>query len=139
VGIVIRRLFIAGTIGVLAALVATPAEAAEWCLHDPALVFAVPHSKHKITIYATEGVQGAQHEQALKKAHIDFEAKHGKRHGTMRLIVRAHIPDEHHQRFATVLVVSSEPFGEGTVYGVVMGQSGREMKLDFVFVYQDGG
>jgi hypothetical protein len=135
----IRRFILGVAVGLLAAFIATPAEAAEWCLHDPALVFSAPHSKHKITIYATEGVAGAAHENALAKSHLDFKAKPGKGHGTMQLDVHAKIPGKDHDSFATVLVVSSAPFGAGTIYGVVFGRSDHDMHVSFQFVYQDGG
>jgi hypothetical protein len=135
----IRRVIVAGVIGILAALIATPAEAAEWCLHDPALVFKAPHSKQRITIYATEGVQGTRYESRLKHAKLDFEAKADKRHGTVHIRIRANIPGKGHESFATVLVVSSAPYGAGTIYGVVMGRSGHRMELAFEFVYDQGG
>jgi hypothetical protein len=135
----IRRFIVAVAVGALAAFVATPVDAAEWCYHDPALVFKVPHSKHKITVYATAGVMGTQYERRLEHAKLDFEAKPGKGHGTMHLRIRANIPGKDHESFSTVLVVSSQPFGDGTIYGVVTGRSGHRMELSFDFVYDDGG
>jgi hypothetical protein len=134
----IRRLIVAGAIGILTVFVATPVEAAEWCLHDPALVFKVPDSKQRITIYATEGVQGTRYEGRLKHAKLDFDAKADKRHGTVHIRIRANIPGQGRESFATVLVVSSEPYGAGTIYGVVMGRSGHRMELSFEFHYDRG-
>jgi len=134
---VIRRFIVAVSVAVLGVFVATPVEAAEWCLNDPALVFKAPHSKHKLTVYATEGVQGALHEPSLKHAKLDFEAKPGKGHGTIHLRIRSMIPGKDHESFATVLVVSSQPFGQGVVYAVVFGRSGRRMEVTFDFLYQD--
>lgn len=136
----IRRFIIAVAVAFLGILVATPASAAEWCLHDPALVFSAPHAKHtKITIYATEGVQGAEHAGALAKAHVKFKTKPGKTPGTIELDIHANVPGKDHQHFATVLVISSQPFGQGTIYAVTMGTSGHDMHVRFVLVYQDGG
>ncbi len=134
-----RRLILGVAFGLLGAFTASPVEAAEWCLNDPALVFSAPHSKHKITIYATEGVEGSAHANALAKSRVDFKAKPGKRHGTMQVDVHAKIPGKDHDRFATVLIVSSAPYGAGTVYAVVMGTSDHDMHVAFQFVYQDGG
>ncbi|HEV8382132.1 MAG TPA: hypothetical protein VGQ29_11125 [Gemmatimonadales bacterium] len=134
----IRRLIVAGAIGILTVFVATPVEAAEWCLHDPALVFKVPDSKQRITIYATEGVQGTRYEGRLKHAKLDFDAKADKRHGAVHIRIRANIPGQGRESFATVLVVSSEPYGAGTIYGVVMGRSGHRMELSFEFHYDRG-
>jgi hypothetical protein len=134
---VIRRFIVAVSVAVLGVFVATPVEAAEWCLHDPALVFKAPHSKQKVTIYATEGVQGALYEARLRHAKLDFEAKPGKRHGTIHLRIRSTIPGKDHESFGTVLVVSSQPFGQGVVYAVVFGRSGRRMEVAFDFVYED--
>jgi hypothetical protein len=136
----IRRLMVAVAVAVLGLLVAAPAQAAEWCLHDPALVFSAPHAKHtRLTVYATEGVQGADHAGALERAHLDFKTKPGHTPGTVQVDVHANIPGNDHERFSTVLVVSSEPFGAGEVYGVTMGTSGHDMHVSFSLVYQDGG
>lgn len=135
-----RRVILGLAIGALAALVATPVEAAEWCLHDPALVFSAPHAKHtKITIYATEGVQGEQHASALTKAHFNFKTEPVKDHVTMKVTVHANVPGQGHESFATVLIVSSEPFGAGTIYGVAMGTSGHDMHVSFEFLYDGAG
>lgn len=134
-----RRLILGVAVGLLAAFVATPVEAAEWCMDDPALVFSAPHAKHKITVYATEGVQGAEHASALRKAKVHLEAKPGKGRGTMDLEIRAKIPADGHARFLTVLLVSSKPYGAGTVYGVVRGSNDHDMNLRFELAYQDGG
>jgi hypothetical protein len=135
-----RRGILGFAVAVLAVMVATPAQAAEWCLHDPALVFSAPHTKHiRLTVYATEGVQGAEHARALEKAHLDFKTKPGKAPGTVNLTVHANVPGSGHERFATVLVVSSEPFGAGTIYGVAMGTSGHDMHVAFDFAYGGGG
>jgi hypothetical protein len=130
----LRRRLVGIAVGFLAAFIASPAQAAEWCLHDPALTFAPPHA-HRVTIYATEGVEGTAHLAALHKMHLDFDAKPGKHHGTMHLRIRLKIPDVDHHRFATLLVVSSEPFGAGTVYGVDTGTSGQTMEVEFDYVY----
>jgi hypothetical protein len=133
-----RRVLIGVAVGLLAAFVATPVEAAEWCLNDPALVFSAPHAKQKITVYATEGVQGADHAYALKNSHVDFKAKPGKRAGTMGLDVHTNIRGRDHDSFSTVLIVSSQPYGAGTIYGVVMGSSHHDMHVIFEFAYEDG-
>lgn len=133
----IRRFVIAVTVAVLGAFVATPVQAAEWCMRDPALVFKAPHSKHTFTVYATEGVQGVQNEASLRHAKLEFEAKPGSRKGAVRLRIRSTIPGGNHRSFATVLIVSSEPNGQGTLYGVVMGQSGHPTELIFEFLTQD--
>jgi hypothetical protein len=136
----IGRILVGVVLAVVAMLVASPVEAAEWCLHDPALVFSAPHAKHtRITIYATEGVQGPQHSAALEKGHLDFKTKPGDTPGTVELEIHANIPGKDHERFATVLIVSSDPFGAGTIYGVTMGTSGHDMRVRFTLVYPDGG
>lgn len=135
-----RRGVLGVVVAALATMVATPAQAAEWCMHDPALVFSAPHVKHaRFTVYATEGVQGAQHAWALEKAHIDFKIKPGKLPGTVNLTVHANVPGQGHERFATVLVVSSQPFGAGAIYGLTMGSSGHDMHVTFDFLYDGGG
>jgi hypothetical protein len=134
----IRRFILGIAVGVLAAVVATPVEAAEWCLNDPALVFAAPHSHHKLTIYATEGVQGAQHTAALRHTHLGFKTRPGKEHGTIGVEVHANIPGNDHDRFSTVLIVSSQPFGAGEIYGIATGTSGHDMKVAFELAYEDG-
>jgi hypothetical protein len=133
-----RHLILGAVVAVLAALIAVPAEAAEWCLDDPALTFAAPHASH-MTLYATEGVQGTSHAGALKKAHITFRAKPGKRAGTMDIDVHSNIRDSVQGTFATLLIVSSQPFGAGTVYGMVVGNSGHDMHVSFNFSYPPHG
>lgn len=135
-----RRGILSVAVAALATMVATPAQAAEWCLHDPALIFSAPHVKHtRFTVYATEGVQGAEHAWALEKAHLDFKTRPGKAPGTVNLTVHANVPGKDHQSFATVLVVSSEPFGAGTIYGLAMARSGHDMHVTFDFLYDGGG
>jgi hypothetical protein len=135
-----RRLLLGVAVGAVAIVVATPVEASDWCIRDPALVFSAPHAKHtKITIYATEGVQGQQHASALRKVHLDFKTKPGKGRGTINVTVHANVPRQGHERFATVLIVSSEPFGAGTIYGVAIGTSGHDMHVSFEFLYVSSG
>jgi hypothetical protein len=131
----VRRLLLGGVLGIFLACLATPAQAAEWCLNDPALIFSAPHSHLKLTIYATEGVQGFQHAGALARAHLDFNAKPGKLAGTMQMQVKAKIEGKDHDTFATVLVISSRPFGAGRLYGVTTGTSSHDMNLTFQFAY----
>jgi hypothetical protein len=135
VGPMLRRLVVGVSLGILAVFVATPVQAAEWCLHDPALHFDAPHSKLKITVYAMAGVQGVDNAWALEKAHVDIEAKPGNGTGLVLVRVRTNIPQKDHHAFSTVLLVSSRPYGGGTIFGVVMGRSGQTMQLLFSMAY----
>jgi hypothetical protein len=135
----LRRILFGVVLGILLACVATPAQAAEWCLNDPALIFSTPHSHVRLTIYATEGVQGASHAAALTKAHLDFNAHPGKHAGLMDIQVKVKIEGNDHDSFATVLVVSSRPYGAGRLYGVVTGTSSHDMQLNFEFAYPSAG
>jgi hypothetical protein len=134
----IRRFILGIAVGVLAAVVATPAEAAEWCLNDPALVFAAPHAKHRLTVYATEGVQGAEHAGAMRHTHLELKTKPGAKRGTMDVSVHANIPGGGHGRFTTMLIVSSEPYAAGEIYGTATGVSGHDMVVSFQLEYEDG-
>jgi hypothetical protein len=131
----IRRFVLGAAVGLLAAMLATPVQAAEWCVDDPALTFDAPHA-HKLTLYLTEGVQGSKHVSALRDAHHDLKTTPGKATGAVDLQIRVKIHGHDRESFSTMMMVSSAPFGAGTNYGMVTGTSDHEMVLHFTMVYQ---
>jgi hypothetical protein len=134
----IRRALVGVTVGILAALVAVPAEAAEWCVTDPALHFDAPHSK-KITIYLTEGVMGAQHANALHSPEMKHEARPGDKAGTLSIWIHERIHSDRHKTFGTLVIASSEPYGGGVVYAWTTGSSESWMDLHFLLDYGSAG
>lgn len=134
----IRRALVGVAVGVLAALLAVPAEAAAWCINDPALHVDAPHAK-KITIFLTEGVMGAEHAAALHSPELKHEGRPGKKAGTLSIQIRERIHSGEHATFATLLIASSEPYGGGTVYAWTTGSSNTWMVLDFLLDYTPDG
>jgi hypothetical protein len=130
----LRRVVIGVVAGLFMAGTAVPAEAAEWCTDDPALSLAAPHAS-KITLYVTEGVMGSAHLDALRKAHIDHKIRPGKAPHSLHVTVHGNIPSDRFGSFSTLLIVSSRPFGAGTVYGSTRGVGGKPMQLSFDLSY----
>jgi hypothetical protein len=115
--------------GFLAACVAVPAQASDWCIHDPQVIIATPGG-HSVTVYVTEGALGSQHQAALAAAKIGYLTSAASK-GTLRVTVFDYIPRDEHGNFPTEMIVSSEPFGKGVVYGSVYGTSGVPMAVSF--------
>ncbi len=118
--------------GLLAACVAVQAEAAaELCLVDPRLVIQLP-SKDYLTVFVTEGAMGTEHLPTLHLAEITYTAEATADKHTAQVTVYDYIPDDAIGRFTTLMIVSSEPFGAGTVYGSANGTSGVTMTVPFL-------
>jgi hypothetical protein len=112
--------------GLLAACIAAvPAQAAEWCIHDPQLVIQMPRGG-SVTVYVTEGALGSQHQAALASAWIGYTTR-SRGHVT----IYDYIPSDLHGSFPTEMIVSSQPYGAGTVYGSTFGRSGSTMVVSF--------
>jgi hypothetical protein len=125
-----RWRFLAAVAGLLAACVAVQAQAAaELCLLDPELAIQLP-SKDSVTVFVTEGAPVA-HLQALQLAKITYTAQAVGGKGTAQVTVYDYIPNDAGARFATLMIVSSQPFGAGTVYGSTNGTSGVTMSVTF--------
>lgn len=126
-----RWRYLAAVAGALAACVAIQAQAAaELCLVDPELIIQLP-SKDSVTVFVTEGAPAA-HLQTLQLAKITYTARATGPGSTAQVTVYDYIPDDAGARFATLMIVSSQPFGAGTVYGSTSGTSGVTMKVTFL-------
>jgi hypothetical protein len=115
--------------GFLAACVAVPAQASDWCIHDPQVVIHMPGGRTAI-VYVTEGALGSEHQAALASARIGYTTS-GSARGTVRVTVYDYIPRDHYGSFPTEMTVSSQPYGSGVVYGSVFGTSGVPMTVSF--------
>jgi hypothetical protein len=124
-----RWRIVAAAVGLGAALVAAPVQAAEWCLHDPELRIQTSHGD-SFTVYVTEGVMGSQHQATLAAAKISYTARTVTKNSLL-VTVYDYIPTDAYGTFATEMIVSSQPYGEGVVYGVAFGTSGSAMKVPF--------
>ena len=121
-----NRWRIAGAIaGLLAACVVVPAQASEWCIHDPQLIIQMPKG-HSVIVYVTEGALGSQHQAALTSARIGYLAR-----SNGHVTIYDYIPRDSQGSFPTELIVSSQPYGAGTVYGSTFGRSGSAMVVSF--------
>ena len=116
------------TAGLLAACLAVSAQAAEWCLRDPQLTIQASH-KQSLIIYVTEGAMGSQHQPTLASSRIAYATRSDK--NGLTLTVYDYIPSDHYGTFATEMIVSSQPFGTGLVYGFATGTSGTTMTVRF--------
>lgn len=148
----------AAAAGFLAVCVAVPVQAAEFCLADPPLNIQTSPGE-SFTVYVTEGVLGSEHQAALSLATITYTTSplatgapdraraetspdRGTRHPektappinekSVLVTVYDSIPsDSSGTTFATMMIVSSQPFGHGVVYGSVNGTSGSTMSVSF--------
>jgi hypothetical protein len=119
----------AAAAGLVAALVAVPAQAGEWCLHDPQLTIQTSHGQ-SFTVYVTEGVMGSQHQATLASAKIGYTTRALSKKA-LSVTVYDYIPSDAYGTFATEMIVSSRPFGAGVVYGSASGTSGSTLKVWF--------
>jgi len=119
----------AAAAGFLVACLAIPVEGAEWCISDPAVNIRASATQ-SFTVYATEGVMGAQHQSALASAKISYKVRAHFRDGFL-VTLKDYIPADSSGSFVTELIVSSKPFGAGHVYGSVQGRSGSTMTVRF--------
>jgi hypothetical protein len=111
--------------GLLAAFFAVPVQASTWCRIDPALT--LPGG---FTIYVTEGVLGSQHEAILASSKVTYSVNVVSKKSVL-VTVDDYIPTDSYGSFPTEMIVSSMPFGAGTVYGSASGMSGSTMEVVF--------
>lgn len=119
----------AAAAGFLAACIAIPVQAGEWCLHDPPLNIQTSPG-NSFTVYVTEGVLGSQHQATLASAKISYATKRAGKGGWI-VTVYDYIPTDSKGSFATEMLVSTGPFGSGYVFGSAYGKSGSTMKVSF--------
>jgi hypothetical protein len=131
------RIF-AASIGLMAALVATPVHATlEWCLRDPAVTIVTPGGSSSV-VYVTEGALGTEHAPALSAAQITYstpawmtaQANSTSGSGTA-VVLNDLVPTDASGSFPTEMTVSSQPMGGGIVYGATTGRSGSPMTVIF--------
>ncbi len=121
----------AAAAGFLALCVAVPAQAsAELCLTDPVLSIQTSPGE-SFTVYVTEGVYGSQHQAALAAAVVSYTTRRVDRKNFL-VTVYDTIPTDSFGSFATMMIVSSQPFGHGLVYGSATGISGSTMSVSFI-------
>jgi len=123
-----RWMIAAGVAGLTAACLAVSAQAAEWCLRDPQLTIRASHDQ-SLTVYVTEGAIGTQHQATLALSKISYTARSDKK--GLTVTVYDYIPSDQYGTFATEMIVSSQPFGSGLVYGTATGGSGSTMTVRF--------
>jgi len=133
-----RRLRIAAAAaGFLAACVAVSVQGAEWCVHDPELTIRTSPTQ-SFTVYVTEGVMGEQHQAALASAKTGYRTVVVSRKSVLVMVYDL-VPSDASGSFATELIVSSQPFGSGHVYGSVYGRSGTTTRIWFAIDPQSLG
>jgi hypothetical protein len=120
----------AAAAGLLAVCVAVPAQGAEWCMRDPAVSIQTSPG-NSITVYVTEGAMGSNHQAALTSATTTY-ATYAARKANVLVVVYDYIPTDSYGKFATMMTVSSKPFGSGVVYGSSYGTSGSTMSVWFL-------
>ena len=109
--------------------VAVPAQAAEFCLVDPELSIHLSRNE-TITVFVTEGVVGEEHRAALALATAGYTTRTVSRKSVV-VTVYDFIPTDSKGTAATMMVVSSQPYGAGMVYGTAYGTSGTIMSVSF--------
>lgn len=115
--------------GLLAVCIAVPVHAASWCMHDPQLTIQTSHGE-SFTVYVTEGVMGAEHEATLASAKISYTTRLTAK-DSLLVTVYEYIPADQYGTFATVMIVSSQPFARGVIYGSAAGTSGTTTHVSF--------
>ena len=131
-GAFMRRRLVVGVAAVLLALALTPTVwADEWCQNDPAVVIRTPAGK-TVVVHVTNYALGAQHLNALNAARIDQAVRPAANgHGT-QVAIEVTVPDDAYASgFPVRSVVSTKPFGRGTVYDDESGLSGNTLRLSF--------
>jgi hypothetical protein len=120
----------AAAAGLLTLCVALPVQAvAEWCTIDPELsIQTSPHES--FTVFVTEGVEGSQHQAVLVLAKASYTI-HTASKKSVLVTVYDYIPGDTGPTFRTRMIVSSQPFGAGTLYGSAYGTSDTTMSISF--------
>ncbi len=123
------RMVVVAAAALLAACIAVPAQAAEWCVHDPQVIVQTP-AGDSFTVYVTEGALGLEHQAALASAKISYTVRVNA-NSTPHVIIYDYIPNDQYGSFPTEMTVSSQPYGGGLVYGSTLGTSGWTMAVSF--------
>jgi hypothetical protein len=119
----------AAAAGLFAVCVALPAHAAEFCIVDPELSIHLSRNE-TITVFVTEGIVGEEHRAALALATAGYTTRTVSRKSVV-VTVYDFIPLDSKGTAATMMVVSSQPYGAGMVYGTAYGTSGTIMSVSF--------
>ena len=132
VGAFMRRRLVAGAAAVLLALALTPtAWADEWCQSDPPVIIRTPAGK-VVVVHVTNYALGRQHLKAVVSARIDKSVRPAANGRGTDVGIDVVIPnDAHATGFPVRSVVSTGPFGRGTVYDDESGVSGNTLRLRF--------
>ena len=132
-----RMILVAALMLALVAVSAAPVSAGEeWCDADPVLVVVTPHGAI-VPLFVDTGAQGGLLNLpiallAVLQTQYTAHPGPGGRGTVVDLAVTVpHIGLLSRGSFATRTVVSSGPFGTGTVYGRATGTSGRVMHVTF--------
>ena len=125
---------VAAAAGVLAAFVAVPAEAGgDICIKDPTFVAVTP-SGISVTLHLTIYGNGSVNYQAVQAAQITGLSE--KLAGQFdNVTLTAYTPNGPAGVFQVNYVVSTQPFGGGTVLHQVSSHSGIYQSMTFVLPY----
>jgi hypothetical protein len=120
----------AAAAGLLALCLAVPAQAvAEWCTIDPELSIQTSPGQ-SFTVFVTESVDSSKHQAALALATTSYTTRSLSKTSVL-VTVYDYIPGDAGPPFATRMIVSSQPFGAGTLYGSAYGTSDTTMSISF--------
>ena len=127
-----RRFALCGVVAVVGVGAMAPTAGAyeEWCEADPAVVIRTPGG-NTVVVHVTNAALGTAHAAALRAASISSTVQAGGGAGT-DVEIEVTVPDDAVATgFATRTMVSTLPWGAGTVLATDTGNSGRVMKLRF--------
>lgn len=121
-----------GALGVSGATLAVNA-GNDWCGSDPPVTIQL-RDGNQVTVYVTEFAQGP-HQAALDAAQVSYRLR-----DEGRVRINDLIASDDGSQFATRIVVSSQPWGAGRIYGTAQGQAGDTLAVTFRLNGQgDGG
>src|SRR3712207_3360296 len=129
----LRRMFAglaAVAVAATVALSGAPAAHAEdWCDVDPPVKVTTPGGSTQ-TVHLTVSALGDTHRQALQRAAVSTDVKAVG--GGTRVTITVTVPQDGTGAFPTRAVVSTQPFGRGTVLGSASGTAGGAMSVSYV-------
>jgi hypothetical protein len=134
----LRRVILVALTGVgLVLSVGVPAEAATFCMDDPAVTISAPNMA-PVTVWVTEVAQDPQNLPSLHASRIRYTVNPTSYPNVFAVSMYDLVPTGQYGKFQTWMAVTTLANGGGEMYGWSTGYSDNEMAVSFYLGHESG-